>query len=78
MLTCKTTPVRWAQIFFGALLLSISTSSFAQCEEGEGEITITVYTDDWGYETYWELTAGPDCGVDPVFVGGNEEQVGEV
>lgn len=59
------------------LLTAISTGASAQCEEGEGELTMTIQTDNWGYETYWELRPeGADCGVDVIAFGGNLDQVG--
>ena len=44
----------------------------AQCDAGEVEVTIAVTTDDYGYETYWQLTASGDpCGTNTIFEGGN-------
>ncbi len=62
---------------FKSLLLTavcaVATSNlFAQCPAGEVEITIDVHTDDYGYETYWELLpAGNQCGNGTIFSGGN-------
>jgi hypothetical protein len=60
-----------------ALAALATTSLTAQCDAGEVEITMNIYTDDWGYETYWEITeSGAGCGVDPIIVGGNDLEVG--
>ncbi len=58
----------------GALLLALipNASLKAQCGAGEVEVTIEVTTDDYGYETYWQLTASADpCGTNTIFEGGN-------
>jgi hypothetical protein len=58
----------------GALLLALipNASLKAQCGAGEVEVTIEVTTDDYGYETYWQLTASTDpCGTNTIFEGGN-------
>ena len=57
--------------------LSVVLSSFAllataQCPSGESEVTIEVITDNYGYETYWELLpSGSPCGTGTIFSGGN-------
>jgi hypothetical protein len=44
----------------------------AQCPSGQSEVYIEVITDEYGYETYWELLpAGSNCGVGTIFSGGN-------
>ena len=44
----------------------------AQCGVGEVEVFIEVATDDYGYETYWELLdQGAPCGTNTIFAGGN-------
>jgi hypothetical protein len=44
----------------------------AQCGAGEVEVTIEVTTDDYGYETYWQLVpGGSPCGTGTIFAGGN-------
>jgi len=60
------------------ILLSIAlfaipfTPAEAQCPVGELEVTIQVNTDDYGNETYWQLVpVGNNCGVAPIFSGGN-------
>lgn len=65
--------------FYALILLFTlgSYSAFAQCEEGEVEVTFELFTDDWGYEVYWELLpSGNDCGQDPIATGGNSIDVG--
>jgi hypothetical protein len=55
---------------FSALFAAGST--FAQCGAGESEVFIEVLTDDYGYETYWELLPmGSNCGNGTLFSGGN-------
>lgn len=50
----------------------MASSSFAQCNPGEAEVTINVHTDDYGYEGYWELVpVGNNCGTGTIFAGGN-------
>ncbi|MFT7588319.1 MAG: hypothetical protein ACI959_000526, partial [Limisphaerales bacterium] len=55
------------------LCLCLSTSSVsAQCSSGELEVFIDVQTDDFGYETYWQLVPSPNpCGTGTLFAGGN-------
>ncbi|MBK8339035.1 MAG: hypothetical protein IPK99_03035 [Flavobacteriales bacterium] len=44
----------------------------AQCGAGEVEVFIEVTTDDYGYETYWELLPnGSPCGSNTIFAGSN-------
>lgn len=53
------------------------SSLSAQCPAGEAEVLILVETDNWGYETYWELVpTGNNCGTGTIFSGGNASQVG--
>lgn len=57
--------------------LLISTQLFAQCELGEVETNLNLYTDAWGYELYWEIVpSGNDCGDGTILSGGNDTQVG--
>lgn len=52
-------------------------SLFAQCPAGESALTVTVDTDGWGYEVYWEIVdTGAECGVNPWAFGGNSDDVG--
>ncbi len=58
-------------------LTAISFTTSAQCDLGEAELAITIQTDAWGYETYWELRpADSECGVDVITFGSNLDQVG--
>jgi len=64
------------------LLLSItctlySIASWAQCGAGEVALTMNIFTDSWGYETYWEIVpAANPCGVGTVAWGSNIQTVG--
>ena len=64
--------------FLLALFAMTSTLNvFSQCEEGEIEVMINLYTDAWGYELYWELLpSGQACGDNPILFGGNSIDVG--
>lgn len=57
------------------ILLLVATSSNllnAQCLPGEVTLELTVNTDDYGYEGYWEIVpTGNACGVGTVVFGGN-------
>ncbi len=65
------------KILFLTFLLSYTILSFSQCEDGESDVQITINTDNWGYEGYWELyLEGQLCGDTPVFQGGNDLDVG--
>lgn len=47
-------------------------NGFGQCSAGEGELTMIVHTDDYGYEGYWEIVpAGNNCGTGTIGSGGN-------
>ena len=60
-----------------ALVVLFSTVLFAQCEVGETEVTFQIFTDNWGYEQYWEVVpSGQDCGGDALMTGGNGIEVG--
>jgi len=54
-----------------ALISTLLFSGFtvqSQCLEGETEVFVNVFTDNWGYETYWELgLTGQVCGEAPLF-----------
>lgn len=44
----------------------------AQCGVGEVEVTIAITTDDFGYESYWQLVEGAAaCGTSTIAEGGN-------
>jgi hypothetical protein len=51
--------------------------TFAQCPGGQVAVTVTVETDSWGYESFWDLTpAGAGCGNGTLFSFGNISQIG--
>lgn len=57
-----------------AIGLFIPFYTFAQCLSGELEVEIEVLTDDFGYETYWEIVPGGDpCGTNTIYSGGNSD-----
>ncbi len=63
----------------GCLLvfLLVFGGSWAQCLPGEIALTFKIYTDPWGYETYWELVpSGNPCGVGTLAWGSNASTVG--
>ena len=44
----------------------------AQCGAGEVEVTLEITTDDFGYESYWQLVEGTaPCGTSTIAEGGN-------
>ena len=48
-----------------------------QCPAGQTQVSISVATDDYGYEGYWELVPGGGaCGTGTIASGGNASQVG--
>lgn len=52
-------------------------STYSQCEVGEVEIQMNLYTDGWGYELYWEIVpSGNECGDGTIVSGGNDIDVG--
>lgn len=54
------------------ILLLSSPQIFAQCLGTESEVSLDVITDAYGYEGYWEITAGAgQCGVNTIASGGN-------
>ncbi|MEX1190282.1 MAG: T9SS type A sorting domain-containing protein [Bacteroidia bacterium] len=51
----------------------LSANLFAQCAGTEAAVSIDVVTDQYGYEGYWEITAGNGaCGANTIASGGNE------
>ena len=53
-------------------LVMTNPAAIAQCGAGEIEVTMNVTTDDYGYETYWQLVPGGDpCGTGTIGEGGN-------
>jgi len=62
-----------------ALFITVLSFSFvqAQCPSGQMEVTLEISTDNWGYETYWNLVpTGNACGSGTLYSGGNIAQVG--
>ena len=59
-------------------IFSLSSTSIAQCDEGQTDIEFVIDTDAWGYEMYWEFApAGEVCGsIEFLASGGNSEDVG--
>ncbi len=58
------------------ILFSIE-NSHAQCAVGETELLLSIATDDWGYECYWQITPqGNTCGAGMIAQGGNPTQIG--
>lgn len=56
-------------IFIGMIA---SVTTYAQCAVGEAEVEITVNTDGYGFEGYWELVpVGNTCGTGTIVSGGN-------
>ena len=54
------------------LLIVVSYNLKAQCPAGQVEVMVTIYTDDYGYEGYWQLVPhGNACGTGTIFQGGN-------
>ena len=55
----------------------ICRNGFSQCAEGEISLTMSILTDPWGYEAYWELVPGEnECGDGTVAMGGNANDIG--
>jgi hypothetical protein len=55
----------------------LSTFLWAQCDIGQVETSLNLYTDAWGYELYWEIVpSGNACGDGTILSGGNPDQVG--
>lgn len=62
----------YTAIVGGILAVGTSFSASAQCPAGQVEVYIDVITDNYGYETYWELVpSGNGCGNGTLFSGGN-------
>jgi len=66
------------KIIFSLIVFSAFTSnSWSQCAGGEVEVTMNIYVDSWGEETYWEFVpSGNECGDGTVAFGSNAEEVG--
>lgn len=60
------------KILMISALLIISGQVYSQCGVGEGEVTLVVQTDDYGYEGYWQIVpSGNACGTGTIDEGGN-------
>ena len=66
------------KFFAGGGLLAASSLVAAQvCPDGQSPVEMVVYTDNWGYEVYWEMTpAETPCGTNTLAWGGNAIGVG--
>lgn len=59
-------------VLIGLIFLA-NGSMHAQCEDGEIEVELSITTDNWGYEVYWEiLPGGNGCGDGTIAWGGND------
>ena len=59
------------------LLISLPFLGNSQCQVGETEVVLSLVTDAWGYEAYWEIVpSGNSCGEGVIAFGGNPDQVG--
>ncbi len=60
-------------LLFPIVLLLSPLAVSAQCGAGEVSVTINVHTDDFGYESYWQLVpTGNSCGVGTIYAAGND------
>ncbi|MBX7052594.1 MAG: T9SS type A sorting domain-containing protein [Flavobacteriales bacterium] len=60
-----------------SFFLIMNARTAAQCAEGQITLSMNIYTDPWGYETYWELVPGTNaCGDGTMAWGSNLEAVG--
>lgn len=60
-----------------ALPVLATLAASAQCDPGFISLSMNIYTDGWGYETYWELVPGTNaCGDGTLAWGSNIETVG--
>jgi len=59
------------------IVIAFSTSNLAQCNASETTLILSINTDEWGYESYWQVTPEDNvCGVGTIAEGGNIAQVG--
>jgi hypothetical protein len=60
------------------VLTACTSVAWSQCEAGEVALELTLGTDAWGYEMYWEIApAGAGCGsLEFIASGGNSVDVG--
>ena len=59
--------------FYSTLFFAfIAVLGQSQCQPGEVEVTMTMHTDPWAYENYWQLNpAGSGCGNNIIAEGAN-------
>jgi hypothetical protein len=58
--------------FFFLLALYLKIGMYGQCGAGEVALTMSITTDAWPYETYWQITpAGDGCSDTPLAEGSN-------
>lgn len=65
-------------IFLGCICCCLfqTNQTLAQCGAGEVEVSFVFLTDNWGYESYWELVPdGNGCGNGTIASGGNTAQL---
>lgn len=66
--------MKYIILHFAFLLFSLNL--FAQCTGDEVELTMTVSTDQYGHEVYWQIVPfGNDCDQDVLHFGGNSGMV---
>ena len=60
------------------VITTLSSVVWSQCEAGEVALELTIGTDAWGYEMYWEIApTGAGCGsLEFIASGGNSDGVG--
>jgi hypothetical protein len=64
-------------VLITSALLAFIFELNAQCEPGQVNLSMNIYTDPWGYETYWEIVPGTNsCGDGTIVWGSNLEAVG--
>jgi hypothetical protein len=74
--TCPTYITRMKKLLFAWPILA-TIAATAQCEPGFVALSMNIYTDGYGYETYWELVPGTNaCGDGTIAWGSNIETVG--
>ncbi|MFN0276519.1 MAG: T9SS type A sorting domain-containing protein [Chitinophagales bacterium] len=66
------------RLFLSFLLIHFTSMHLlGQCPTGQMDVTISVVTDDYGYEGYWQLVPlGNTCGTGTIWEGGNDMQIG--
>lgn len=78
-MTCMKPNSRLKTLLTGAIAALASTTTVAQspCPEDSLALNVTVTTDNWGFEMYWELLAvGSECGDGEALLWGGNPEVG--